>query len=207
MFFHFFHTVKFFGFEKQIFSYEYSLFEIQNTNTYIIAVVESAGVLNNNEYATKEKYLFINLTDDFYPKSKQDIKDIYYTIINSGMNDFTFFCDKSYKECLDDVNEISNDQKLLSHFNNFVHIYNSFKSIDTEFDTLGKVNVHITKNYNEDQINEINKKFKEITDEIIKDDDTNETKVTNVSNNTIVENNTNKYDKLCIGAASCRISV
>ena len=46
-------TVKFFGFEKQIFSYEYSLFEIQNTNTYIIAVVESAGVINNNEYAEK----------------------------------------------------------------------------------------------------------------------------------------------------------
>ena len=46
-------TTYFFGLEKQIFSYEYSLFEIQNTNTYIIAVVESAGKINDNEYAEK----------------------------------------------------------------------------------------------------------------------------------------------------------
>ena len=47
-------TINFFGFDKQIFSYEYSLFEIEDTNTYIAVVVESAGYENNDsnkEYA------------------------------------------------------------------------------------------------------------------------------------------------------------
>lgn len=152
---------------------------------------KNSSKLVNNDYALEEKFGFVNITDNFSPKNKQDIKDIYYTVINSGMNDFTFYCDSNYKECLDDVNEISNDQKLLSHFNNFVHIFNSFRNIDTEFDTLGKVNIHITHNYNKDQIDEINVKFKTIIDETIKDDDNVDIKIKKYHDYII--NNT-KYD-------------
>ena len=66
-------TVKFFGFDKDIFSYEYSLFEIENTNTYIIAVVESGGLVNGNEFAdhsTLRKFQFGNFSSSPYIQLK-----------------------------------------------------------------------------------------------------------------------------------------
>ena len=66
-------TVKFFGFDQDIFSYEYSLFEIENTNTYIIAVVESGGLVNGNEFAdhsTLRKFQFGNFSSSPYIQLK-----------------------------------------------------------------------------------------------------------------------------------------
>ena len=66
-------TIKFFGFDAAIFSYEYSLFEIQNSNTYIIAVVESAGYVNSNEFANKytlRKFQFGSFSSNAYVQLK-----------------------------------------------------------------------------------------------------------------------------------------
>ena len=66
-------TLKFFGLKGRIFSYEYSLFEIQNTNTYFIAVVESAGFVGNNEFAknyTLRKFQFGSFSSNAYVQLK-----------------------------------------------------------------------------------------------------------------------------------------
>ena len=153
---------------------------------------KKATVLENNRYASDTNYMYVKLTDNFFPENKQDIMNIYYTIINSGMTDFVFYCSKDYDNCLEDVNYISNNQKMLSYINNFVPVYNSFKNIETEFDSLGKVSVHITHNYSKSEINEINKKLEYIIDNVIKDDASEKEKIKAIHDYII--NNT-KYDK------------
>ena len=149
-------------------------------------------VLENNKYAANNNYSYVKLTDNFFPKNKQDIMNIYYTVINSGMTDFIFYCDKSYDDCLEDVNYISNNQKMLSYINNFVPVYNSFKNIETEFDSLGKVNIHISHNYNKSEIKEIDEKLDYIIESVVKDNDTDKEKIKAIHDYII--NNT-KYDK------------
>ena len=55
--------------------------------------------LNNNEYTKEVDVDFVKLTDDFIANNKDELINIYYTIISSGMQEFTFYCDNGYKEC------------------------------------------------------------------------------------------------------------
>lgn len=150
------------------------------------------SVLTNNEYASNRDYQFIQITDDFTPHNKQDILNIYYTVINSGMTDFVFYCPEEYSECINDVNYISNNQSLLSNINNFVQVYNSFSHIETEFDSLGKVQVTIHHTYTNEQINEIDAVVDELMTTLFTPEMTEEEKIKTVHDYII--NNT-KYDK------------
>lgn len=165
---------------------------IINTINNFDHTINESTKLANNEYAINQDYKFIKITDNFSPKSDTDIKNIYYTIINSGMNNFTFYCNNEYKNCIDDINYISNNQKLLSYINDFVPAYNSFKNIETEFDSLGKIKVTIKHNYTQAEIDEINNKIDEIIKSEINDDMDDEAKIKAIHDYII--NNT-KYDK------------
>lgn len=152
---------------------------------------KDATVLNNNEYANNNDYSYVKLTDDLVPKNKNDIINIYYTILNSGMSSFTFYCSSEYKDCINDINYISNNQILLSEINNFVPVYNSFQNIDTEFDSLGKVTITITHNYTNSQIETIESKVDDIYNELIKDNMNDNEKIKSIHDYII---NTTKYD-------------
>lgn len=152
---------------------------------------KDATVLNNNEYANNNDYSYVKLTDDFVPKNKNDIINIYYTILNSGMSSFTFYCSNEYKDCINDINYISNNQILLSEINNFVPVYNSFQNIDTEFDSLGKVTITISHNYTNSQIEIIESKVDDIYNELIKDNMNDNEKIKSIHDYII---NTTKYD-------------
>ena len=141
---------------------EISKFVVNN----IFKVKRKSDIIENNKYASNNSYAFIKITNNFAPQSKEDILNIYYTIINSGMTDFTFYCSKEYQDCINDVDYISNNQVLLSNINNFVPIYNSFSNIETEFDNLGKITIHITHSYQTDDINTLNVKVEEIIKEL-----------------------------------------
>jgi len=108
--------------------------------------------LDNNQFAGKQDYKFVQLTDNFEPHNKQDLLNIYYTVLNSGMKKFIFYCPSEYKDCIKDVDYISNNQVVLSNINNFVPVYNSFQNIETEFDSLGKVSIFVKHNYEEEEI-------------------------------------------------------
>lgn len=147
--------------------------------------------LENNEYALEQDFGFVQLTDDFSPNNKQDIMNIYYTVINSGMTDFTFYCPKEYKTCIEDVDYISNNQQLLSTVNNFVSVYNSFSDIDTEFGWFDRISIHITHMYNEEAITTLENKVDDIISKNITDDMNIEEKIKVIHDYII--NNT-KYD-------------
>lgn len=153
---------------------------------------KEATKLVNNEAAGKQNFKFVKLTDNFKVNNIQDIKDVYYTVFNSGMTSFTFYCSSSYESCIDDVNYISNNQKLLSHINNFVPVYNSFKNVETVFDNLGRVTINTILTYNDEVItNLINNKVNELLKDKINENQTTEEKIKVVHDYII---NNAKYD-------------
>lgn len=172
------------------------LFRGDIINFYIknFADVEKVASLSanyKNEYYINRDYSFVKVTDHFSPSSKQDIINIYYTVLNSGLTDFTFYCSEEYKNCINDVIDISGNKTLLSHINNFVHAYNGFQEIKTTYDKLGKVDLHIIHLYSNDKITEINKKVLEIEQEIYKSDMSNEEKIKTIHDYII---NHSRYD-------------
>ncbi len=120
-----------------------------------------------NKYYRSYDFSYIQNTTDFMPDCKQDLLNIYYTAINAGKNEFTFYCNKDYDNCLTDLESIANDQDTLSLINNYVHPYNGFKHIETEFDNNGKITITIHKNYNATEIANIEKQLDIIEKNIV----------------------------------------
>lgn len=162
---------------------------------FLVANVTSAErkntTLENNQFAGKESYQFVQLTDDFTPSTSQDLINIYYTVLNSGMKEFTFYCPEDYKNCINDVDYLSNNQVLLSHINNFLPVYNSFQNIETEFDSLGKVTISIHYTYQQQEITELEATVFNIINSTIQDNMTTEDKIKAIHDYII---NTTKYD-------------
>ncbi len=119
-----------------------------------------------NAYYRDQDFAYVQQTNSFLPATKEDLISIYYTIINAGKKKFTFYCPKSYKSCISDVKEIANNQVLLSHINNFVHPFNGFKHIETEYDSYGAVTLRIEPTYTQEKIQAIVAKKNEIEKEI-----------------------------------------
>lgn len=127
-----------------------------------------------NKYYREYDFNYVQNTDNFSPECKQDLLNIYYTVINAGKNEFTFYCGKEYETCISDLETIANNQNTLSPINNYVHPYNGFKHIETEYDNNGKITIYITKSYTEEEIQEIEQKLDTIEQTIIKDGATEE---------------------------------
>lgn len=121
--------------------------------------------ISKNEYYKDEDYSYVKNTDDFIAKDKDHLRNILYTIVNSGNTKFTFYCDDNYKECNKDIIDFIKDKTTLSSLNDFVHPYNSFESLKASYDNYGKVKVRIKHLYSKEEINETN----EIVDKIIKE--------------------------------------
>lgn len=122
-----------------------------------------------NAYYRNYDFDFVQNINYFVPDNNQDILNIYYTVLNAGKDEFTFYCPSEYEHCLEDVKKIANDQNTLSDINNYVHPYNSFSHIETEYDSLGKVTIKIAHVYDEETINLINTKVDEIFQELVED--------------------------------------
>lgn len=124
---------------------------------------------NSNSYKKDDDFVFVQNTSDFVPLSYNDLLNIYYTITNNGFNTFTFYCPSEYKDCLNDVEKISNDPETLTNINNFVHPYNGFSNVRTVISESGEINITINYLYTEEEILKINAKVDEIYEEIIND--------------------------------------
>ena len=161
-------------------------------NKYLSNTKQVPTSLEKNEYYRNYNFKYVANTDNFSPNTKQDILNIYYTIINSGMENFTFYCPDTYETCLDDVKDIAYNKTVLSNINDFVHPYNSFNQIETSFDSLGEINIKVIHNYTEEM--EIILDYK--IDEIIKNkitDDMNAVNKIRIIHDYIVNNT--KYDQ------------
>jgi hypothetical protein len=148
-------------------------------------------ITSSNKYKKDDDFLYVQNTTDFVPYGYNDLLNIFYTITNNGYATFTFYCPSEYKNCLDDVEEISDDSEILTYINNFVHPYNSFSNIQTIISESGEINVNITYLYTEEEIKEIEKVVDKIYNENITNDMTSYEKIKVIHDYII--NNT-KYD-------------
>ncbi len=123
-----------------------------------------------NKYQRLNNYKYVQLSDNFIPYSKQDIKNIFYSILNNGYETFTFYCPSQYEECLEDVHTLSLDKKILTHINNFVNPFNNFNTIKVSYDESGEVNIKVIKAYTKEEVIEIENKVNSIINEVISDD-------------------------------------
>lgn len=144
--------------------------DITNYVTNNIIKQEKRQELKLNEYSKKKDYEYVKITNDFTINNRNELRDIFYTIIDSGMDNFSFYCDSDYKSCNDDVKEFFNDKDSLSHINNFVHPYNSFKNIKISVSNYGKITLDVSHIYTIDDIKIINEKIDEFINTNINDD-------------------------------------
>jgi len=138
-------------------------------NNYLSNKIHVPTTLIKNEYHRNLDFKYVFNTEDFFPNNKQDILNIYYTIINSGMDEFTFYCEEEYENCLNDIKDIANNQVIISNINNFVHPYNGFKDLETEIDSLGKITIKINRNYTDEMKIILDYKINEIIKNNISD--------------------------------------
>lgn len=169
---------------KEISKYIVSNF-IYNKN----AVIE----INKGEYSKELNYEFVQITDDFSAKNYQHLLNIIYTILDSGNDEFSFYCDDTYKECLDTINDliVENNDSILSDINNYVHPFYTYENIVIMTNNYGKVTISLEKQYSQEEINYINEQLNLIEDATTKDLDNTSDKIKAVHDYII--NNT-KYD-------------
>ena len=160
-------------------------------NDYVLKENKVVTIGEKNEYYRDYDFNFVKNTNNFSPSNYQDILDIYYTVINAGKSNFTFYCPKEYTSCIDDIKTLANDQNTLSDINNYVHPYNGFSHIESEYDSLGKVTINIVRNYTEEDINLINKKIDELMPQLTSNYNSLETNIKNVHDYII---NNARYD-------------
>ena len=151
--------------------------------------------IKKNEYYKNNDYYYVQNTDDFVAKDKKHLKNIFYTIINSGNKNFTFYCSDKYKNCINDVVEMVNNKDTLSDVNNFVHPYNSFESINASYDKYGQIDLTINKVYTDEDIEVLNKEVNKIIDKKINKKMSTKKKIETI-HNYIINNGKYATDKI-----------
>ena len=148
-------------------------------------------ILPGNEYVKDDKFKLVSQVEDYTPYSYQDLMNVFYSTLNQGWEEFTFYCPIEYTDCLSDVEKLSLNETLLSDINNFVHPYNSYTSIKTLFDDTGKVQILVKHLYSKKEITVIEDYVDSLFENVIKEKMTAEEKIRALHDYVI--NNT-KYD-------------
>jgi len=161
-------------------------------NTFLSFSLEKkeTSILQNNIYSTNRNHQYVRLTNDFIADNEKDIYNIIYTILNSGMENFTFYC--NYENCTEDIDKITSDRVLLSNINNYIHPFNSFTDMETTiFEQSGKIILNINHLYTDGKIRNIETKVDQIIRDNIKNDMKTNDKI-KVIHDYIIKNS--KYD-------------
>ena len=160
------------------------IYNILNKDEYIIAVANDYYLEGNFDYVQ-------NWTDDV--SNKKELMNYIYHVINTGSEYADGECTKEYTNCINDLNNIANDEETLSIINNFVHPYNSFKTISFTYNEKGNFSLIIEHIYSKEEITAINYIVKNKINDIIKDNMTTEEKIKKIHDYII---DSTKYDTL-----------
>lgn len=117
---------------------------------------KSSNNINSVSYKNGD-FEFVFNTNNFTPYGKQDILNIFYTILNNGNEVGTFYCPKEYKNCINDTKMISSDEDLLTHLNNYLHPFRSFEKITADIYDSGEIEIKIKYIYTKEEINYLDK--------------------------------------------------
>ena len=152
---------------------------------------------NNNKYHKRYEFISVEETNNFKPKNKKDLERIYYTFLNRGWENFTFYCDIDYVDCLKDASSIAKDDNYLSFLNSFVHPYNSYKKYKTTLIGDDQINLSIDKLYDDTEIKAIEDIVNNYLINNIKETDTKKDAIKKI-HDYLIETVTydEKYDKL-----------
>lgn len=146
----------------------------QPVTNYFAKILDNQNkvvILDNNPYKRNYSFSYIEHVEDFVPYSYNSLLNIIYSILNNGWDNFTFYCPIEYTNCIADIKKITNDNKILTHLNNFIHPYNSFNNIITSVDSSGEIIIEVKKLYTETQIAELNFKVTEIANKVVDNED------------------------------------
>ena len=91
---------------------------IEVYDTYFSNNTRSTSLKDKNEYYRDIDFLYVQNTDDFTPNNRQELINIYYSVINSGITSFSFKCSNEYSSCINDVRKLAYNQGELSDINN-----------------------------------------------------------------------------------------
>lgn len=171
-------------------------------NTIAIFILENIiygndnDVLSYNEYYKEEDYLYVKNIETNKITKKEDILNMFYSIINSGDESYTFTCD--YDNCTEDVIEVIDDEFIIPNLNNFVHPFNSFEDIKIKPNTLiGRFTIIIEKKYSKQEIEHVENYIDSFISNNINDTMNNKEKIKlfhdHIINNTIYDQNDSSY--------------
>ncbi len=145
-----------------------------------------------NDYYLENNYSFVkNYTDDV--SNKEELINYIYYVINTGSEYANGECTKEYTNCINDLKNIADDEEMLTIINNFVHPYNSFKTISFTYSNKGDFSLSIEHVYTKEEITEINYIVDNRIKDMIKDNMTISEKI-KIIHDYIIDNT--KYDTL-----------
>lgn len=157
----------------------------------------SNKVLTYNEYYLDNDYSYVQNIDTYSVSNYQEMLNMFYSIINSGDDSYTFNCD--YDNCIKDVKNLVDEKSVISDINNFVHPYNSFSSVNIDVSTTGKITVKTKKVYNNEEIEFINNYIQQFINNNISESMSTYDKIKafhdHIINNTIYDENYDSKDK------------
>lgn len=191
------------------------LFNIDKITDYTASLISQTKEVHadsENDYAKSDGFIYVQKATSFVPFDKQDIMNIFYTVLNSGYDTFTFYCPSEYNNCIEDVKEITNNQTVITDISNFVNPYNSFSSVSVSTSSLGEVTFSITKMYTPNQIEQIDANINAIFNEKFTKDMDIYDKILTVHDYIIdhayydldnKENSGNAYGTLILGYSKC----
>ena len=160
------------------------IYKLLNNREYVIAKA--------NDYYLESNFNYIsNYTDDV--SNRTELLNYIYYVINTGSTFADGECKKEYKNCINDIKEIAKDEDTLSLLNNFVHPYNSFKTIAFTYNDYGEFSIEVEHVYSKEEISEINYIVDNQINRLVSDNMTTENKIKNI-HNYIIDNT--KYDVL-----------
>ena len=145
-----------------------------------------------NEYYLENDYSYLNnYTDDV--SNREELLNYIYYVINTGSDYADGSCTKEYTDCITDLQEIADDEDMLTIINNFVHPFNSFKTISFTYNNKGDFSLAIEHVYSKEEVAEINYIVDNKIKDLITSSMTTQDKIKTIHDYII--NNT-EYDKL-----------
>lgn len=124
-----------------------------NISTFILDNIIYGGsnkVLTYNEYYLDYDYKYVQNIDKQNVENYQELLNMFYTVLNSGDNSYSFYCD--YNNCLEDLKKLIDEKDTISNINNFIHPFNSFNSINVDISNSGKITIKNKKAYTDEEI-------------------------------------------------------
>ncbi len=150
----------------------YKLDSIVNIAKKFFNNTPTLSIEKKNQYSKNKDYDFVQISKDYKPYNYQELLNVFYTVLDSGYENFTFYCPSEYLDCIDDVKKISNPENvdILTTIGNFVSPYNNFTSLKVQFDTSGEVTLDIKRLYSSEDIINISNKIDSIWKDIVTQD-------------------------------------